>query len=193
MIPYFPVMMHFTEIGNFKDIEKDLIKCAYDYRKKDPKGRIISNEGGWQSSLLEQENNIIRSTLLGGIGDYFESNQIFECNISLNTLWININGKGHYNKLHHHPLSDLSGVFWIKASKNSGNLEFTSPHDFVQANEMSCYTKKYRDDNKIFSSYYFNPSAGRVMIFPSFLLHHVLPNNSNEDRISVSFNLLLNK
>ena len=108
-------------------------------------------------------------------------------------MWININGKGHYNKLHHHPLSDLSGVFWIKASKNSGNLEFTSPHDFVQANEMSCYTKKYRDDNKIFSSYYFNPSAGRVMIFPSFLLHHVLPNNSNEDRISVSFNLLLNK
>ena len=104
MIPYFPVMMHFTEIGNFKDIEKDLIKCAYDYRKKDPKGRIISNEGGWQSSLLEQENNIIRSTLLGGIGDYFESNQIFECNISLNTLWININGKGHYNKLHHYHL-----------------------------------------------------------------------------------------
>ena len=193
MIPYFPVMMHFTEIGNFKDIEKDLIKCAYDYRKKDPKGRVISNEGGWQSSLIQNDDNIIKSTLMKVISSYFQSNKIFEYGGDLDTLWININGKGHYNKLHHHPLSDLSGVFWIKASKNSGNLEFTCPHDFVQANEMSCYTKKYRDDNKIFSSYYFNPSAGRVMIFPSFLLHHVLPNNSDEDRISVSFNLLLNK
>ena len=85
-------MVHITEICNFKDVEKDLIKCAYDYRKKDPKGRIISNEGGWQSSLLEKENNIIRSTLLGSIAEYFESNNIFECNINLDSLWINING-----------------------------------------------------------------------------------------------------
>ena len=77
-LPHFPVMMHLTEIGNFKSIEKDLIRCAYDYRKKDPKGRVISNEGGWQSSLLHKENNIIRSTLLASIGEYFESNNIFD-------------------------------------------------------------------------------------------------------------------
>ena len=186
-------MMHFTEIGNFKDIEKDLIKCAYDYRKKDPKGRIISNEGGWQSSFLEQENNILRSTLLGGIADYFESNQIFECNISLNTLWININGKGHYNKLHHHPLSDLSGVFWIKTPVDCGSIVFNSPQDFVQAKELRSYASHVKDEWKQFDSYYFPSTAGRVMIFPSFLLHQVRPNQSNEDRISVSFNIALNE
>ena len=192
-LPYFPVMMHIIEMGNFKDIEKDLIECVYDYRKKDPKGRVISNEGGWQSSLLHKENNIIRSTLLASIGEYFESNNIFECNINLDSLWININGKDHYNKTHNHPLAQLSGVLWIKSPLNGGKLEFVSPHDFVQAHEMRFYSQKYKDDNNIFPSYYFNPIAGRVIIFPSFLLHRVLPNNSDEDRISVSFNLLLNK
>ncbi len=186
-------MVHITEICNFKSVEKDLVKCAYDYKKKDPKGRVISNEGGWQSSFLHKENSIIRSTLLRGIGDYFESNKIFECNINLDTLWININGKGHYNRFHNHPLVDLSGVFWIKSPKNSGNLEFASPHDYVQYKEMGFYSKKYKDDNKIFPTYYFNPVEGRIIIFPSFLLHRVLPNHSTEDRISVSFNLALNK
>ena len=192
-LPYFPVMMHLTEIDGFKSIEKDLIKCAYDSRKKDPKGRVISNAGGWQSSFLHNENNIIRSTLLGGIGEYFESNNIFECNIILDSLWVNINGKGHYNKEHQHPNSDLSGVFWIKSPKNAGNLEFTSPHGFVQYKELNFYSKKYREDNKAHHTYEFYPVAGRIVIFPSFIVHRVLPNQSDEDRISVSFNILLNK
>ena len=113
--------------------------------------------------------------------------------MSIKSIWININKKNNFNRLHNHPECDLSGVLWIKAPKNSGNLEFTSPHDFVQAKEMSFYSKKYRDENKIFPNYYFPPTAGLVMIFPSFLLHQVRPNKSNQDRISVSFNLRLNK
>ena len=192
-LPYFPVMMHITEIGNFKSIEKDLIKCAYDYRKKDPKGRVLTNTGGWQSSFLQQENNIIRSTLWQGIFQYFDSNKILECDINLDSLWININGKGHYNRVHDHPGSDLSGVMWIKTPVDCGRLEFTSPHAFVQHKELDFYSKKYKEYNKVYSTYEFYPVAGRISIFPSFILHRVLPNQSGEDRISVSFNLLLNK
>jgi uncharacterized protein (TIGR02466 family) len=35
----------------------------------------------------------------------------------------------------------------------------------------------------------FNPLEGRMLIFPSYLAHQVEPNESDEDRISVSFNL----
>ena len=186
-------MVHITEICNFKSVEKDLIKCAYDYRKKDPKGRVISNEGGWQSSLIQNDDNIIKSTLMKVISSYFQSNKIFEYGGDLDTLWININGKGDYNVNHNHPLVDLSGTVWIKTPKNSGNLEFISPHDFVQYQEMISYNPRYKEDYKIFPIYSFVPVAGTVIIFPSFLGHRVLPNQSTEDRISVSFNLTLNK
>ena len=193
IIPLFPVMVHITEICNFKDVEKDLIKCAYDYRKKDPKGRVISNEGGWQSSLIQNDDNIIKSTLMKVISSYFQSNKIFEYGGDLDTLWININGKGDYNVNHNHPLADLSGTVWIKTPKNSGKLQFISPHDFVQAKEMMCYNPQYKDDYKIFPTYSFVPVVGTLIIFPSFLRHRVLPNQSTEDRISASFNLTLNK
>ena len=32
---------------------------------------------------------------------------------------------------------------------------------------------------------------GRILVFPAHLNHHVEPNESNEDRISVSFNIQL--
>ena len=193
IIPLFPVLLHEFAIPDFKDIEKNLIKTSYHQRKKDPKGRVVSNRGGWQSSFIQEENNIIRSTLLRGIRDYGESNQIFECDLILSSLWININGKGDYNELHHHPSCDLSGVFWIKTPVDCGSLVFNSPHDFVQAKELTSYASGVKDEWKQFESYYFPSIAGRLMIFPSFLLHQVRPNQSNEDRISVSFNLVLNK
>ena len=193
MVPLFPVVMHITEISNFKGIEKDLIKCAYKYRKKDPKGRVISNRGGWQSSFLEKENSIIKSTLISVISSYFQSNKIYESNIKLGSLWVNINGKGNYNETHHHPTAHLSGVMWIKTPSDCGRIEFASPNDFVQGYELEISTKKHAEEYKAFPSYYFNPTAGAVIIFPSFLPHHVDPNNSHEDRISVSFNLLFNK
>ena len=108
-------------------------------------------------------------------------------------MWININGKGDYNELHHHPSCDLSGVFWIKTPVDCGSIVFNSPQDFVQAKELKYYTSQVREDWKQFENYYFPPTAGLVMIFPSFLLHQVRPNKSNQDRISVSFNLVLNK
>ena len=191
--PLFPVIIHRFNIPNFKDIEKTLIKNSYEQRKKDPKGRIISNRGGWQSSIFRGEDNIIRSTLFSSLSSYFETNKIFESNIALEGWWININGKGHYNRVHDHPGSDLSGVMWIKTPVDCGRLEFTSPHAFVQHKELDFYSKKYKEYNKIYSTYEFYPVAGRIAIFPSFILHRVLPNQSGEDRISVSFNLLLNK
>ena len=37
----------------------------------------------------------------------------------------------------------------------------------------------------------FVPHEGRILIFPSSLEHHVEENKSNEDRISYSFNIVL--
>ena len=45
--------------------------------------------------------------------------------------------------------------------------------------------------NNYFHSFHFNPVAGRLLVFPSHLEHHVDFNESQEDRISVSFNVRL--
>ncbi len=50
---------------------------------------------------------------------------------------------------------------------------------------------KFKKFNNYFHSFHFNPVAGRLLVFPSHLEHHVDFNESQEDRISVSFNVRL--
>ena len=42
-------------------------------------------------------------------------------------MWANINPPGGYNKPHLHPNSHFSGVYYIKAPKNSGQIVFNEP------------------------------------------------------------------
>ena len=41
-----------------------------------------------------------------------------------------INKPGDYNIKHVHPTNNLSGVLWIKAPQNSGDIIFDSPNVF---------------------------------------------------------------
>ena len=50
-------------------------------------------------------------------------------------------------------------------------------------------TQEAIDGLHTFNSYYRIPEEGVVLLFPSHLLHRVELNESNEDRISISFNL----
>ena len=107
--------------------------------------------------------------------------------------WININKPGNYNVKHLHPTNDLSGVLWIKAPQNSGDIVFESPYEFQAYQEIDSYVDEFRNSFNIDHSYYFTPTDGRMLIFPSHLMHEVEENLSNEDRISVSFNIKLSK
>ena len=57
--------------------------------------------------------------------------------------------------------------------------------------EIESYTQDFKDKNRYDHSYWLPPIEGRMLIFPSHLEHDVRENLSNEDRISVSFNIKL--
>ena len=105
--------------------------------------------------------------------------------------WKNINEPGNFNVKHNHPRSDLSGVLWIKTPKDSGNLVFTSPQFFNRYHELDSYTNEFKFNSNSYMTYYFPPTEGRILIFPSNLDHEVKENKSDEDRISYSFNISL--
>ena len=71
-----------------------------------------------------------------------------------------------------------------------GKEEIQKPISSTSCIRFCCLVKK---DNNYFHSFHFNPVAGRLLVFPSHLEHHVDFNESQEDRISVSFNIRLQK
>jgi len=156
-------------------------------RKNSDSGRVISNVGGWQS------NNFNMSKPPKELKDLVKCIFNFSLEIcdfldiestSSGHGWINVNQYGNFNWSHTHPGSALSGVYYVKTSTDCGNIEFENPSMNLMTNMK---VKKYNVFNS--SSLMVPSEEGTLYIFPSWLPHKVHPNLSNEERISISFNL----
>ena len=194
IIPVFPNIIHKFDIENFKEIQESVIDYVYDEENNDPIGVFKSNQGGWQSKpCYTRHDNIIKSILDKEFDKHFSNPEFFKRNfkMSCDNAWININRNNDSNRLHHHPNCHLAGVFWIKVPNDcdSGDIQFPNPSDFVEANLLEIYSDKLRDKFKCWDVCCFKPKDGRIIIFPSHLMHEVRVNRSRQDRISVSFNI----
>tara|TARA_R100000995_G_scaffold82389_1_gene56268 strand:- start:1244 stop:1816 length:573 start_codon:yes stop_codon:yes gene_type:complete len=182
-----------TPIGQYElDIDcLELERYILNMKEKDPKGRTISNVGGYQSNPLDLNDKNFKVFLDKLLLKLKEYSSIFE--ISLNTkihdYWFNINNLKHGNKLHNHSGAFLSGVFYVKIPKNSGKLYFQN----VKASHDNCFKSKTLNTYNKYRSNYYNitPKENLLVLFPGWLDHLVESNNSNENRISISFNTVI--
>ena len=186
----FPSPVHIFDTDGFDEFKNNLIDYAYKLREEDPKGFKISNRHGWQSKGfdLTDMNDLLHGTILQGLSSFSSVKNTTEMRAS---AWVNINSPGAYNRLHSHPNSHLSGVMWIKSPKDCGVISFDNPNGHQSYTEINCYNKEFKDQFFVHHAYWLPPIEGRMIIFPSHLQHEVEENKSNEDRISVSFNVTL--
>ena len=191
-INLFPSSVHMFDVNGFDEVQDELIDFVYNMREKDPVGHTISNRRGWQSSCfsIDNENDVLKKFLTNCLAEFPPIKKSVRLFVS---AWVNINPPEAFNMKHNHPTSDLSGVLWIKSQKDCGNIIFDSPRSFATHQEIECYNEDFKENNNYFHSFSFNPVAGRLIVFPSHLEHHVDFNESQGDRISVSFNIRLQK
>ena len=97
-----------------------------------------------------------------------------------------INPPGSRNNIHTHPYNYLSGVYYLKVPPKSGNLVFLEPKP--QAEVLSPPKKKEASIHTA-HSVDFEPKQNTLIFFPSWLQHEVKINNSNQDRVILSFNI----
>ena len=185
----FPVPIHIFDVNGFDKIKNELIDYAYNLKEKD-EGVTISNYGGWQSSFfaINDESDLLQCFIINCLSEFPTIKKTTDMCIE---AWININKPGDYNVSHNHPNCNLAGVLWIKAPKNSGKIVFDSPNNHSSYHEIESYSEEFKYSSNIYQTFYFIPTEGIILIFPSYLRHLVEENKSEEDRISVSFNIQL--
>ena len=184
----FPTCIHEYVYKKFE--KKDLIDFCYKEKEKNPDGLFNSNRGGWHSPFfnLIKDDNIISKTLSKGLGKSIFTS--INPNLAVNVqYWIMINYPNTYNTSHTHPDAHLSGVMWIKSKKNSGDLLLNNPFDFTGYVECHSYIDEFRKNTAFYPTYKFEPTVGKLLTFPSSLRHEVAINESDEDRIAVSYNI----
>tara|TARA_R100000664_G_C2754358_1_gene141962 strand:- start:2227 stop:2853 length:627 start_codon:yes stop_codon:yes gene_type:complete len=106
--------------------------------------------------------------------------------------WLNINNKGNFNPPHIHPNHHYSGCYYIKFPENAGYIHFLDPRpqhricspDLVET-KGNPYNSPSAHDSSVFT---YKIKEGKVIIFPSWLMHYVDPNPNEDLRISIAFN-----
>jgi len=96
--------------------------------------------------------------------------------------WINKSGKGESHHEHVHPNSMISGVWYPVINEQLPPIQFRSRAQ----RDVSLSTDKYNNFNS--ATFLLPMKMGELIIFPSNLTHSVPANQSETERISLSFN-----
>jgi hypothetical protein len=141
----------------------------------------VTLDSGLKQKILELQKTIpsaVASNQGGwqGVIDHREMSWVESLRYSIEQLtnkktqrfWFNINGYGNYNNWHSHFSNCSAAVLYIDVPLNSGVIEFR------QLEVLKTIT----------------PKQGTLLVFPGTLEHRVLPNLSQEYRISLATNLV---
>lgn len=150
-------------------------------------GTSRSNRGGWQSETNLWEQEVFKPLLEKTTAvsqSIIESISQNRPQMVIRAMWGNINPKGGMNFTHVHPSGWMSGVYYIQLPQGTDEITFEDPRPA----RMMDFQRSCLVNDEYFSH---QPQVGELLLFPSWLPHFVLPNTSNEERISVSFNIEL--
>ncbi|HVZ66367.1 MAG TPA: TIGR02466 family protein [Lacunisphaera sp.] len=105
--------------------------------------------------------------------------------VTMTDFWVNIMPEHAAHGLHLHPLSFVSGTYYVVTPPGCPGLKFEDPRlsRFMAAPPKS---SRARPVNRTHVTY--PARAGHVLLFESWLRHEVAANRVAEERISVSFN-----
>ena len=186
---HFPTIIYIKDIPNALQLNQYLEQKIIQWSQQD-KGVSKTNAGGWHSETdmnKREEYNPLTKELFNMQEEIFKKEHL-SLKPVLGNMWANINYPGNYNRPHLHPNALFSGVYWVKVPPQSGNFMVYDPRTGVQVTMPN--RKKGALPSELWREVHYEPIAGRCIMFPSWLWHEVKPNESNQTRISVSFNFL---
>jgi uncharacterized protein (TIGR02466 family) len=103
--------------------------------------------------------------------------------LALTDCWINMMPRGVTHGLHLHPLSTISGTYYVRTPKGVPGLKLEDPR---LDRYMAAPPRKAGARH---APWFTLPvAAGTVVLFESWLRHEVPPNPVAAERVSISFN-----
>lgn len=105
--------------------------------------------------------------------------------LEMTDCWVNVMPRGVTHSLHLHPLSVVSGTYYVRVPKGAPGLKFEDPRlDRFMGAPPRRVDADVRNRNWVVM-----PAApGGLLLFESWLRHEVVANAAATERISISFN-----
>ena len=189
---FFPTPVWTLQLDEYQSINEQMYKFIKITQSKDQQGINKSNIKGWHSKDFNMQENepknfikFILPAIEQVITDMNWEKQ--KQSININSMWAIINTGGAANHRHQHSNCTVSGAYYVRAPKNSGDIIFYDPRP------APVYTYPIAVNPNLLNAQVngINPKEGALVLFPSYLDHSVNENLSNEERIVISFNVTI--
>ncbi|WP_291200735.1 TIGR02466 family protein [Hyphomonas sp.] len=105
--------------------------------------------------------------------------------LELDAIWVNVLGEGGHHSGHIHPGSVISGTYYVCVPEGAGRIRFEDPR-LAMMMAAPQLTDTAPEAARRFV--YVSPAEGHCLLWESWLRHEVMPSQTEEARISVSFN-----
>ena len=157
--------------------------------KKDILNNYNVEKSNWQSqSNLHtiKTYNVLTNSIIQYTKQVFDNLKYEYEKFVITDMWSNVLKPKEMHRPHTHSNNILSGVFYVESKKSSGIVFYDPRPQAVVLNP-----KKTQDnlDNATVLSY--DSLTNRMIFFPTWLQHYVPTNQTNENRISIAFNIML--
>ena len=186
----FPTPVWTINLESYEKINEQMYNYIKSNKKIDEKGISKSNVKGWRSNdfnLNDKDPQNFIAFILPVIENVMnDMNWDKEKQTAkISNMWAIINTGGSANLRHQHGNSTISGAYYVRAPINCGDIVFYDPRPAPVYSHPNALNPNFLNAqvNGI------TPKEGSLILFPSYLDHSVNENQSNEERIVISFNI----
>jgi len=160
------------------------LECRKENKGGDPYGVSIHyNRQSEDTFVLDRpELANIRAFIEAKLHEYVSKIFASTDKMVITQSWLNKSKKGESHHEHVHPNSIVSGVWYPQIHEQLPPIQFRSKGQ----RDVSLQTEKYNTFNS--ATFMLPMKRGELILFPSNLTHSVPANQSDEERISLSFN-----
>ena len=106
--------------------------------------------------------------------------------VEITGCWANVNSTGTSHAIHSHPNNFLSGVYYVQIQPGADTVNFHDPRPQTSIIRPPVTELTAQNTDQVVVQV----SKGTLLMFPAYLWHSVARNESDELRISISFNLM---
>jgi uncharacterized protein (TIGR02466 family) len=189
VIPMFPTLVWKVELEAQLHKEIDAQVSAVLARLREPLAPLAPGHG-WQSiqtlHALEEFRDLVSCVrrVVAGILRFLKVGyDAFE----ISACWATVLATGAAHRVHHHPNNYLSAVYYLRTHHpGADTINFHDPRS--QTGVIQPPVVDLTADNT--DQVVVRVRNGTLLVFPAYLQHSVDPNGSEEERISVSFNIM---
>ena len=188
VIPMFPTLVWKIQLqAKLRDSINAKILATLERLRRDLPA--LGPSHGWQSDQTLHEREEFRdliSCVNNGAKSILRFWRIGNDAFEVTGCWATVLAKGAAHKAHSHPNNFLSGAYYVRTHPGADTINFHDPRNQTRVIRPPVVELTAENTDQVVV----RVTNGTLLIFPSYLEHSVDATLCEEERISVSFNIM---